>query len=296
MRHFLTTALISLSLSLSLLLAGQVRADDPLAKLEAAAQQDDQLQPGLESYQAVVETAKIREMIEKMTASMPSNLPRPAAPTVHKYWLRGAPRSLILAEGEQSNPYVAQMVERFSSSLAVELDALLLPADKIAERRELAGQATIKSTELVLDSNLMQRIDILFASPTDLNQAFYHTGLRLPQKQITSLTFDIDGKSGTITELTVVTADNLKLTAEIRYRQLASGNLPERLRVTSPDGQIDDLFDVHFAETAGYLLPTRMVRTIRRPDLQEDLDVSFKNYRVNQPLPEQVRTQLSVGP
>ena len=283
------------SLCMILLIPCQALASEPLDLLEAAAQADDLLQPGLENYQVRVETTKVEEMIERMTASMPKDVPRPPPPAISKYWQRGAPRSLIVAEGESSAPYVTQMVERFSNALAVELDALLLPADKIAERRELAAGATLKSSTVSLGNNTIQRIRIEFPAPTDLNQAFYKTGIRLPQKQILALTFDIDGNTGSITELTILTEDRLLLTAEIRYRKIASGYLPERIQVTSPDGHIDDLFEVTFAESGGFELPKRMVRSIRRPDLKDELDVTFSNYLVNQRLPEQVRQQLTLG-
>mgnify|MGYP001181025360 CR=1 FL=1 len=270
-------------------------ASDPLDLLEAAAQADDLLQPELKSYQVRIETTKIEEMIKRMTSSMPQDVPRPPAPAISKYWLRGAPRTLIMAEGESSAPYVSQMVERFSSALAVELDALLLPVEENARRRELAANASLKTTTVELGNNTIQRVTIAFTSPTDLNQAFYRTGIRLPQKQIISLIFDIDAKTSSITELTVLTAGQLKLTAEIRYRQIASGYLPERVRVTSPDGSIDDLLEVSFTEAGGFQLPSRMVRTIRRPDLSDDLDVTFSNYLINQPLPEQIHQQLTLG-
>ncbi|PLX72905.1 MAG: hypothetical protein C0614_13315 [Desulfuromonas sp.] len=283
------------SLCLALFIPCGALASEPLALLETAAQADDLLQPGLENYRVRIETAKVGEMIERMTASMPKDVPRPPAPVISKYWQRGAPHSLIVAEGEASPPYVAQMVERFSSTLAVELNALLLPADKIIERRELAASASLKTTTVALGNNTIQRVRIEFPAPTDLNQAFYKTGIRLPQKQIVALTFDIDGNSGSINELTILTADRLLLTAEIRYKQVASGYLPERIQVTSPDGHIDDLLEVTFAEIDGFELPKRIVRFIRRPDLKDELDVTFSNYLVNQTLPEQVRQQLTLG-
>jgi hypothetical protein len=117
----------------------------------------------------------------------------------------------------------------------------------------------------------------------------------LPQKQIVTLTFDIDVKNRTISEMTLTTADKLLSTTEIRCKAIAGGFLPERFRATSPDGQIDDLFEISFFTIDGYQLPSHLVRTIRRPDLQDDLDVTFKDYHVNQPLSERIRAQLMAG-
>jgi hypothetical protein len=111
-------------------------------------------------------------MIQSMTANMLPDMPPSEVPVITKYWLQGAPRSLIVVTGEQSAHYVAQMVERFSTSLAVELN-VLLPADKLAERRGLMQKATVKSTEVALADNLLQRFEITFPQPTDIDQAFY---------------------------------------------------------------------------------------------------------------------------
>jgi hypothetical protein len=35
-----------------------------------------------------------------------------------------------------------------------------------------------------------------------------------------------------------------------------------------------------------------MLRIIRRPELQENLEVFFKDYQVNQPIPEDIQTRL----
>lgn len=288
MRHVLLLVLTGLLLSSPNLFA----AEDHLTALEATVQDRDRLQPGLETYIVTVETAKVSEMIQKMTASMPPDVPRPQAPEITKYWQRSNGRSLVLAKSSQAMPYVEQMIERFSSTLAVALDDLLMPAETSSLRRRLTSGATVKMAETALAGQVLQQIDITFAEPVDLGDAFYRSGLRLPRKQVSTLHFDIDKQSATVTELDVTTADGTTLTVEFRYRTVPGGHLPERIHTTSPDGRIDDLFEVTFAETGGFILPLRMVRTLRRPDLTDDLDVSFNNYRINQPLPEEIRIRL----
>ena len=144
-----------------------------------------------------------------------------------------------------------------------------------------------------LPTSSIHHLEITFAQPTDLEQAFYVDGLRLPQKQIKSLVFDVDGTTGTVNELGITTEDKLQLIVEIRYIEVANGHIPERFKVTSPDGKVDDLFEIQFTDIDGFFLASRMQRTIRRPDHQENLEVVFKNYRINQPLPLEIRNRLN---
>ena len=268
-------------------------AEDRLVPLESAAHSTASLQPGLESYQATVVTDRIAAMIQSSTASMPADMPRPEVPTVVKYWRRGAPRSAIVASGAQASPFMQQMVQRISANLAIEPDELVLPPDKGAERRRLAEQATVKNTETTVADNVMQRVELLFAVPADLGEAFYGNGLRLPQNGISKLQFDIDAKTRTVRELVVQSAAGDQLLAEFRYRPVRSGLLAERVRVTSPDGKVDDRLEVTFAEVAGYLLPDKIVRVLNRPGLQDHLEVAFTDYRINQPFPAEIEAQLA---
>jgi hypothetical protein len=270
-----------------------VCAENRLALLEGVAQSAAALQPGLESYQATIHTDRIAATIEAMTASIPADLPRPEVPKVIKYWRRGAPRSVIIASGAQTAPLVQQMVQRISASLAIEPEELLLPPGRATERQRLAAQATIKSTATSLADTVLQRVEVNFAAPADVGDAFYGNGLRLPQNGISRLLFDIDVNSRTVRELTVQTAAGEQLLAEFRYRPANGGLVAERVRVTSPDGKIDDLLEVTFTEVSGYLLPQKTVRHLQRPDLQDHLEVTFNGYRVNQPFPAEVEAQLA---
>lgn len=270
-----------------------IAAENRLALLEEVAHSAETLQPGLESYQATVHTDRIAATIAAMTASMPAELPRPEAPTVTKYWRRGAPRSVIIASGAQPAPFIQQMVQRISASLAIEPEELVLPPARKAERQRLVAQATIKSTATALPDQVLQRVEINFPAPTDVGDAFYGNGLRLPQNGITKLLFDIDLDSRTVRELTVQTATGEALLAELRYRPVRGGLLAERVRVTSPDGKVDDRLAVTFTEVAGFLLPAKTERTLQRPDLQDHLEVTFTSHRVNLPFPAEVETQFA---
>jgi hypothetical protein len=271
------------------------RADNRPVPLEAVVQAATRLQPGLTGYQATVHTTRIAETVAALTAAMPVEMPRPQVPVVVKYWRRGTPQSLIVAEGGQASPFMQQMVERVSSSLAVEPEALLLPPGKEAERQRLSEQATVRSTETNLAGTLLQRVEIAFATPANLSGAFYGNGLHLPQTDIAKLQFDIDVKTLTVRELTIQTATGELLIAEIRYRPAVGGFIPERVQVTTPDGKVDDRLELTFIEVAGYLLPSKVVRNLNRPDLKDHLEVSFSNYRINQPFPAEVEARFAAS-
>ncbi len=284
--------LLLLLITAILALPMTTRAENRLAPLETVVQAADSLQPGLTGYQTTVHTARIAESIASMTAARPAEMPRPQVPVVVKYWRRGTPRSLIVAEGGQNSPFMQQMVQRVSSNLTIEPEGLMMPAGKAAERQRLAGQATVRGTETKLADSVLQRVEVVFATPTDIGEAFYGNGLRLPQKDIVKLQFDIDVNTRTVRELAIQTATGESLLAEIRYQPATGGFLPERVRVTSPDGKIDDRLEITFTEVDGFLLPARIVRSLNRPDLKDNLEVTFSNYRVNQPFPAEIDVQL----
>ena len=278
-----------------LLLPSAALAEDNLAALESAIQAPDTVQPGLQSYRAVVQTERIASTIASMTAGMPADMARPQPPTVVKYWRRGTARSLIAAEGAQASPFMQQMVERVSASLAIDPEELLMPPGKAAERQRLVGAGTVRSTVTDLADSVLQRVEIRFPVPTDIGDSFYGSGLRLPQKGISRLQFDIEVKNRAVRELTIETGAGELLLAEFRYRQTTGGQLPEKMRVTSPDGKVDDRLEITFIEAGGYLLPAKVVRILNRPGLQDNLEVTFSDYRVNQPFPAEIEAQLAVA-
>jgi len=266
-------------------------ANDGLAILEQVASASTKTQPTLQSYLVTVETSRIEEMMSKMTTGMPADVTPPPPPVIVKFWQRSG-EGLIYARQAALTPYVEKMVKQISANLAIELNEMLLPVEQSKQRHALIMAADIKSSEVALTDNLIHRLEISFKKPTDLNGAFYASGIRLPQKQIKSLTFDIDAKTSTVRELALVRDNGLRLTVEIRYREVTGGLIPERIQVTSPDGKVDDRFEVKFIEIDSFLLPASMLRVIRRPELQEDLEIFFKDYQVNQPIPEAIQTRL----
>lgn len=286
LRTSLITLIIITLATPSLSLAG-----DNLEDLEKVVAAKEQIQPDLQSYLATVETARVREMMASMTSGMPSDIEPLPPPVITKFWQRNG-KGLVYAGQAQLTPYVEKMVQQISANMAIDLNEMLLPAAQAEQRRELAKDAEVKSSEVALADKLIHHLEITFAKPTDLNGAFYASGIRLPQKQINSLTFDIDTRANTVSEMSLVVDNGLRLTVEIRYLAVAGGYIPERFKVSSPDGKIDDLFEVKFSEVDSYLLPASMLRIIRRPELQESLEVFFKDYQVNQPIPEDVQVQL----
>lgn len=268
-----------------------VHADDNLAILEKVVSASSHTQPGLQNYQVTVETSRIEEMMTSMTSGMPADVEPPPPPVIVKFWQRNG-KGVIFARQEALTSYVEKMVNRLSANLAIELHEMILPAAQSEKRRRLIKDAKVMSSEVSLADQLIRRLEITFNKPTDLDGAFYVSGMRLPQKQVTSLIFDIDTRTNTVNELNIAVDGGLQLTVEIRYREVSGGYIPERFQITSPDGKIEDIFEVTLAKVDNFVLPTSMLRTIRRPELQEKLEVFFKDYQINQPIPEDIQTRL----
>lgn len=276
---------------LSLMLPSLCCADNDLTVLESAASATAQTQPGLMNYHARVETSRIKELMTQLTKGIPEDVQPPPTPIIYKFWQRDG-KGLVYADKTGLTPYVEKIVKQVSGSLAVELNEMLLPVKNKGLRQQLASQAQVKTSTVALADNLIHRLEIIFDEPRDLTEAFYVTGMRLPQKQVKVLSFDVDTRMNTVNEMHIVADNALQLTVEIRYIEVDGGYIPERFKVTSPDGTIDDLFEVSFTNVEGYVLPASMTRTIRRPDLQEDLEVAFKDYQVNRAVPADILNRL----
>jgi hypothetical protein len=266
-------------------------ANENLAVLEKVVAANALTQPELQNYLVTVETSRIEEMMSSMTAGMPADVKPPTPPVIVKFWQRNG-EGLVFAKKETLTPYVEKMVNRLSANLAIELHEMILPADQADARQTLIKNAKLKSSEVSLAEQLIHRLEITFNKPTDLHGAFYVSGMRLPQKQINTLTFDIDNRTNTVNEMSLTVEGGLQLTVEIRYLEVPGGHLPERFQTTSPDGKVEDIFEATLAEVDSFVLPTSMLRTINRPDLQETLEVFFKDYQLNQPIPEDIQTRL----
>lgn len=266
-------------------------AVDELEPLEAVVMAVEQTQPGLFNYLATVETSRIEEMMTRLTQGIPSDVKPPPTPVIYKFWQRNG-ESLVYASNTQATPFVEKMVDQISSNLAIELNEMLIPKGREQQRQELVKDAKVTLSDVALADKTIHHLEINFSEPKDLDQAFYLNGMRLPQKQIRSLVFDINAETHTVNEMEILVESGLQLTVEIRYLEVEGGMIPERFKVTSPDGKIDDLFQVTFTEVEGFKLPGSMLRTIQRPELQDQLEVKFKDYRVNQPMPPEVEKRL----
>jgi hypothetical protein len=266
-------------------------ANDNLAVLEKVVAANALTQPELQNYLVTVETSRIEEMMSSMTAGMPADVKPPTPPVIVKFWQRNG-EGLVFAKKETLTPYVEKMVDRLSANLAIELHEMILPADQADARQTLIKNAKLKSSEVSLAEQLIHRLEITFNKPTDLHGAFYVSGMRLPQKQINTLTFDIDNRTNTVNEMILTVEGGLQLTVEIRYLEVTGGHIPERFQITSPDGKVEDIFEATLAEVDSFVLPTSMLRTINRPELQEKLEIFFKDYQLNQPIPEDIQNRL----
>jgi hypothetical protein len=260
-------------------------ADDSLAVLESVSEASRHDQPGLLNYLVNVDSPQFKET---MTGDMPADI---SPPVISKFWQRSG-KSMIFTEPDKVSPYAEQIIRQISADLAVELDEIVLPFSRAEQRRQLAKDADLRLSEVLLADNLIKRLEISFAQPTDLAEAFYASGMRLPQKQVRALAFDIDTRTRTVSEFRVVAEDSPQLTVEFRYIEVPGGHIPQRYQITSPDGKIDERFEVKFADVNGFTLPANMLRIIRRPERQERLEIIFKNYRVNQPVSEDIQSRL----
>lgn len=277
-------------LGLTLALPASLLAEGNLEVLESVASANAQVQPGLQNYLATVESPRLQEVMIRLTNALPADV-TPPLPVINKFWQRHGP-ILVFTNEIQQPAYVDQLLKLLADNLAAEPLEMLLPADRKAQRRELGKGARVMLSEVSLADNLIQHLEITFQKPTDLDEAFYVAGVPLPQEQVTELVFDIDARTSTVSELLVVSGDGLRLTAEFRYLAASGGSIPERIKITSPDGNIDDLFETRFTEVEGYLLPASMLRVNRRPGLEEKLEIFFNNYQVNQPLSEDIQSRL----
>jgi hypothetical protein len=232
--------------------------------------------PGLASYQVRLKTDKIAEMITIMTANLPPDMVRPTEPELSKFWVRG--NGFTIRANGPVMPTMQQMIARFSEQFSVELSAFLLPAEQQARRTALFKQAKTKSTDTVIGDERLHGVEIVFSKPTDLAGAFYGTSLGLPQRAVTRLVLDIDAQKRLLRQMVIETEGGARLIADIRHANLPGVPLPSEIRITSPDGHIDERFTTTFTEVAGFQLPARQERQIRRPDRTEAFTVEFFDY------------------
>lgn len=275
-----------------LLLSAPVQADD-LQPIEKIARAYAKKQPALENYQVTVETEKVEEMLEKMTANIPADAPRPPSPLIRKYWQRSTGKSLIRAEGPNIFPYMQEMVKRFSGDFALELYDFLLPVGRSADRAGLVVDATVKTAVNDLAGAKLQTTSIQFPAAVDLAGAFYGEGLSLPQAGVIRLVFDVDPELEVVKRVEVTLAAGGVLSLEIRYRAVTAGLLPENILVTSLDGRIDNRYETKFSLYDGVWLPRKQKRFVREGDKTDMLKVTFVDYEINAKFPKDVRKLLA---
>lgn len=266
-----------LILTLLLFLAPTTALAQPSLIEEVAATYSN-AQPGLESYRVELKTAKINEMIARMTANMPADMPRPTEPQLVKYWQRGIgstvrPRGTVM-------PNMNQMINRFSKQFAVDLDRFFFPADQAGRRAELLKQARVKSADTQIGSETVHSIELTFKQPATVAGAFYNNGLDLPREAITRLAFEIDPKLKILRQIVIESTRSPQLTVAIRHIALDGERFPVDIRITSPDGKVDDHFVTTMKKVSGFHLPVKQVRTIRRPEMTDEMLVEFFNYYV----------------
>jgi hypothetical protein len=251
------------------------------------------LQPGLENYRVTLKTDKFEEMVARMTAGMPPDLPRPTPPQLVKYWSRASGTSLIRGEGGNVFPYMQEMIGRLSAQFAVDLRTLFLPASGAARRAGLLAAARVETSETATEKGPTVAVDIAFAAPTDLGGAFYGEGLELPQNAIRALRFELDPSKPLVRGLTITPAEGPTVTVAVTHLMVEGGWLPERITLTAADGSRDGLFVTTFGEVAGYWLPLRQERALRTQQGSETLTVVFAGYQLNTSLPSDVEKALS---
>jgi len=234
--------------------------------------------PGLEAYRVKLKTDKIGQMVGRMTASLPEGTALPAVPELTKYWRRG--RGQVIRPTISVMPTMEQMISRFSERYAVDLGSFLLPADRQQARAALMKQAKVKSADTVIGSERLHAVEMVFAHPTDLAGAFYSTAFDLPQRAVTRLVLDIDTQKRALRQMTVEAEGKPALTVDVRHSDLPGVALPAEVRITSPDGSIDERFVTTFIEKNGYYLPQRQDRQIRRPGQDESFSVEFFDYEL----------------
>jgi hypothetical protein len=286
--------LLSLLLVLLAVTASPSFATDELGYLEALSRHYADSQPELRTYVVEVKTSKLQEMIREMTANMPADLPRPVSPTLKKYWSRDAGQSLIHMEVEQPFPYMAEMVRRFSDRFNIDLKTFFLPPEGRGMREDLLKKATVKNFESRIEDSRNLHISLEFPEPTDIGEAFFRRGLRIPHTDILSVAFDLDPEQELLRRIEIITSSDVRYAVEIRHLDLKTGHVPQDIRLTTADGTVDDRLITTFAESGGFLLPTRQVRTLRRNNRTQTIAVEFLDYRINIDLPPSVRTELGL--
>lgn len=244
--------------------------------------------PGLKSYKCNVKTSQFDIIMNKMTASMPKDMPRPERPQLRKYWHHKKGMAVLL-EGKNVFPYMQEFSKKMVSQFALELNGYFLPLDKKKERDILLNSAK-KSTELKEKDVLLT---IEFNNPIFVDGLFYKTGLPIPVEEVKSIAFTIEKDSGLIKKMNVLSGKDNIVTYEItaNYEKKNNHNLISVLKLTSNDNSISAEFKTEFARIDKYYLPVKQTRMIDGKNITEEqktITVEFSDYLLNKRIPEKV--------
>lgn len=283
---------IRLALLLGLCWLSASPAGAETRSLERVARAYAVAQPGLQSYRVTLDIDRLNQALEQWNAGLPSAAPQLEPPTVIKYWSRAVEKSLVHVAGATVAPLVAKLVEQSSAVLTIDLRSFLLPVDKAGERARLLENCRIVRSEHQFGQARIERLAIEFPGPTDLNGAFYGTGLAIPQRQVRRLVFEIDLSLETVRHIEVMTSPAELRIVELRHYDIREGQLLSEVMVTSPDGTVDDRFKLLFDLVAGFWLPVRLYHSSLAGTENQMLYVKFLDYEVNSGLPEGIRRQL----
>lgn len=242
----------------------------------------------LKSYKCDVKTSQFDIIMNKMTASMPKDMPRPEKPELKKYW-HYKKGMVVLLEGKNVFPYMQEFSKKMISQFALELNGFFLPLNKKKERDLLLKSAKknveFKGNEVMLD--------IGFSNPVHIDGLFYKTGLPLPVENVNFISFNINKDNGLINKMTVLAGRDKTVTYEItaNYDMKNNHNLLSVLKLSTSDNSLSAEFKTNFEKIDGYYLPVKQVRTLEGkevPEEQKKIVVEFSNYLLNKKIPDKI--------
>lgn len=267
-------------------------AFDP-SSIEKVARAYADVQPGLATHRSDVHSKNLEGLLARLVEASPPEAPQPTDLVLRRYWSRSSGKALVRLEGRNISPAIQKAAEQFASENIVDFRNFFLPLRARETRRKLLEKAEIKSHETRLEDSRTLHLEMAFSEPVNLKDAFYGTGLNLPRRSATAVSLDIDPDLQILNHLEITFADTSRLNVEIRHEKLPQGGFtPREIRITAPDGSIDDHLVTTFADVQGYRLPREQVRTVLRPETRETQTVLFTDHRINIPLPEEVSRQL----
>jgi hypothetical protein len=265
-----------------------VYGEDFQTYLNKAEKASNVFYPKLKSYTCDIKTSQFDVMMKKMTASIPSDMPRPERPNLKKYW-HYKKGMVVVLEGKNVFPYMQEFSKKMVSQFALELNGYFLPNDKKKIRDELLKKSN-NGVE-VKDSTVI--LNIIFETPMNVDNIFYKQGLPLPTDHIKSLSFEIDKSSGLVQTLRIKENKENEVDYELKanYENKGGHNLLSKLILISSDGSISGEFVTEFGTFKGYYLPVKQTRILKGKNIsyeESEIIVEFSNYLLNKKIPAKV--------